>query len=86
MNVSREEQRVLHAMAQGARIHHTRDARGKIVEALCRTRSGWVLSACTPRVFRSLRTKKLIASSDGDPYRITRKGLATVRAQVDNRT
>lgn len=85
MNISRDEQRVLHALAQGARIHHTRDHRGKIAEALCRTRTGWVLSDCTLRVFRALKEKRLIASSNGTPYRISRKGLAAVRAQLDNR-
>ena len=85
MNVSRDEQRVLHALAQGARIHHARDERGKIVEAMCKTRTGWVLDSCTLGVFRALKEKRLIASMNGHPYRITRKGLSAVRAQLDNR-
>jgi len=36
-------------------------------------------------VFRKLRRRRFIRSEDGGPYRITREGLAAVRAQLDNR-
>lgn len=85
MNVSKHEQRVLHALAQGGRIIHRFDIRGRIAEVDCMTRDGWRLSDCTLPVFGKLRTKRLIASSGGAPYRITRRGLAAVRAQLDNR-
>jgi uncharacterized protein YjhX (UPF0386 family) len=85
MNVSRLEQRVLHALAQGGAVVHRKDARGDIVEVDCITRDGYRLHDCTLGVFRRLKRRRLIASSEGRPYRITRLGLDAVRAQLDNR-
>lgn len=85
MNVSKHEQRVLHALAQGGRIACEKDERGKIVEVICFNRDGWVLSDCTPGIFHKLRRRGLIASRDSGPYQITRLGLGAVRAQLDNR-
>lgn len=85
LNVSKYEQRVLHALAQGGHIAYEKDDSGKIVEVLCVNREGWVLSDCTLAIFRKLRRRGLIASRDSLPYRITRDGLAAVRAQLDNR-
>ena len=85
MNISRYEQRVLHALAQGGRIVHRRDDGGRVVEAQCFTRDGYVLSDCTLGVFGRLRRRRLIASHGGQPYRITREGLSAVRAQLDQR-
>lgn len=86
MNISKHEQRVLHALAQGGRIVHRRDAAtGKIVEIDCFNRDGWRLDDCSPGVFRKLRRRRLIFSHDGAPYQISREGLAAVRAQLDNR-
>jgi uncharacterized protein YjhX (UPF0386 family) len=85
MNISRLEQRVLHLLAQGGLIRHRRDARGDIVEALCLTRDGYVYSACDLALFKKLKARRLIASSGGGPYRISRQGLDAVRAQADNR-
>lgn len=36
-------------------------------------------------VFRGLKRRQLIASQSGAPYRISRLGLAAVRAQLDQR-
>jgi uncharacterized protein len=85
MNVSKYEQRVLHALAQGGAIHHRHCERGHIVEIDCLTRDGWRLDDCTMAVFRKLKAKRLIGSLGGGPYRVTREGLRAVRAQLDQR-
>ncbi len=85
MNISKYEQRVLHALAQGGAIRHRRDETGRIAAADCFTRDGYVLTDCTVALFRKLKRRGLIASMGGQPYRITRLGLAAVRAQLDNR-
>ena len=85
MNISKYEQRVLHALAQGGAIHHRRDPQGRIVEAICFTREGHVLTDGSLPVFRKLKRRGLIFSSGGQPYRISRLGLAAVRSQLDNR-
>ena len=86
MNVSKPQQRTLHALAQGGAILIERDDRGTLIDAECVTRDGWRLGDCDLAVFRSLKQKRLIASRDGGPYRITRQGLLSLRAQADNRT
>lgn len=85
MNISKSEQRVLHALAQGGLIHHERDERGRIAEVFCLTREGHRLTACDLALFARLKRRRLIASADGQPYRITRKGLEAVRAQLNQR-
>lgn len=85
MNISRLEQRVLHALAQGGSIRHRFDERGRIADVDCFNRDGWRLDDCTLGIFRKLRAKRLIGSNNGGPYRITRKGLHAVRSQLDNR-
>lgn len=86
MNISKLEQRVLHVLARGGRIRHSRDERGKIADVLCFTHDGQILSDCTPDLFARLRRRGMISSSDGQPYRITRHGIEAVRAQSDNRS
>jgi len=85
VNVSRTEQRVLHTLAQGGQIRHYKDDDGRLVEIECLTREGWLMSACTLDMFKSLRRRRLIASAGGGPYRITRLGLTAVRSRPDNR-
>ena len=85
MNISKHEQRTLHALAQGGRINHHKDEGGDIVAVDCITRDGWRLADCTLAVFRKLRKRRFIRSEDGGPYRVTRAGLLAVRAQLDNR-
>ena len=85
MNISKYEQRVLHALAQGGSIMHRFDEKGRIAAVDCINRDGWRLDDCTLDIFRNLRKKQLIRSVGGAPYRITRRGLQCVRAQLDNR-
>lgn len=86
MNISKAEQRVLHALAQGGRIIHRRDGDTRTISEIdCITREGWRLTDCTLAVFGALRRKRLIGSKGGGPYRITRQGLQALRAQLDNR-
>ncbi len=85
MDISRNEQRVLHALAQGGRIAVIKDERGRIVDFEFFNRDGWLASGLTPLIFNKLKAKKAIRSQRGGPYRITRRGLELVRSQVDNR-
>jgi hypothetical protein len=85
MNISKAEQRVLHALAQGGAIRHRRDDGGRAIEARCFTREGYALTDSTLAVFHRLKRRSFIASHGGTPYRITRAGLLAVRAQLDNR-
>lgn len=85
MNISKPQQRTLHALAQGGAITLVRDHRGGVIAAECLNRDGWLLSDCTVAVFKALKKRRLIASRDGGPYRITREGLLSLRSQLDNR-
>lgn len=85
MNISKFEQRVLHVLAQGGQIRFDRADNGKVREVICFTRDGHVLADCTLPVFEKLKKRRFIRSQKSHPYRITRKGLKSVRAQLDNR-
>jgi uncharacterized protein YjhX (UPF0386 family) len=85
MNISKAEQRTLHALARGGAILVVKDGAGKVVAVHCATREGWSLSDCTVGVFKRLKRRRLVSSHDSGPYRITREGRAAVRPQVDNR-
>lgn len=85
MDISRHEQRVLHALAQGGEIRPEKCDRGRIRTVTCYTRDGWALAGLDLTLFRRLKRRRAIRSQGGRPYRITRRGLELVRAQLDNR-
>ena len=85
MNISKAEQRTLHVLARGGAILVEKNEKGKIIEIDCVTREGWALEDCTLGIFQRLRRRKLIASRNGGPYRVTGLGRRSVRAQLDNR-
>ncbi|MGI2180565.1 YjhX family toxin [Shewanella frigidimarina] len=84
MNISKNEQRVLHVLALGGAIQYLR-ADGKVQEVTCYTYDGMVLADCTIDAFKRLKNKKLISSKQGKPYRITRLGASSVRSQMFQR-
>ncbi|WP_375691419.1 YjhX family toxin [Pseudooceanicola sp. LIPI14-2-Ac024] len=85
MNISKSEQRILHALAQGGCIRYDRAANGKITRADCVTHDGSILSGCTVEMTSRLRRRRWIVSRESAPYRISPAGLRAVRAQLDNR-
>ena len=85
MDISRDEQRVLHALAQGGRIALLKDSAGKVTGLEFINRDGWLMSNCSLMLFKKLKAKKAIKSSGGQPYRITKRGLELVRSEYDNR-
>jgi len=85
VNISKHEQRVLHELALGGEIHFLRSANGKVRAVTCFTREGHVLSDCTLAVFERLRRRRFVRSTNGQPYRASRLGIASVRAQLNQR-
>lgn len=85
MNISKAEQRALHALAQGGVILVERNDLRKICKADCVNREGWYLAGFNVDLFKKLKRRKFIISRCGGPYRISRHGLCAVRAQLDNR-
>ncbi|PVB60750.1 hypothetical protein DCO57_15140 [Labrenzia sp. 011] len=86
MDIPKAEQRVLHLRAQGSCILvKKKNEDGRIVNFETLTRDGWYWGGCSMRLFRKLKYKRLIASSSGGPYKVTRPGLRRVRSQADNR-
>ncbi|MEO8756841.1 MAG: YjhX family toxin [Devosia sp.] len=85
MDISRDEQRVLHALAQGGYINPTKTTKGRIDGLEFYNRDGWLMPALPLLLFKKLQRKKAIKSQNGQPYRITRRGLELVRSEVDNR-
>lgn len=85
MDISKAEQRVLHLLAQGGHIRLEKDEAGCILNYETITRDGWYWSGCNQLLFRKLKRRRLIASRNSGPYKITQLGLKRVRAQLDNR-
>ncbi len=72
-------------LAQGGVIVPLKDAKGRIEKLELYNRDGWRLPMTEMLLFKKLKRKKAIASQAGQPYRITRRGLELVRAELDNR-
>ncbi|MEW5424232.1 YjhX family toxin [Amorphus sp. 3PC139-8] len=85
MDISKDEQRVLHLLAQGGVLQVQKDDRGKVADCIVVTRDGWHWRGCSLPLFRKLKRRRLVISRGGAPYRITELGLRRVRAQLDNR-
>lgn len=85
MDISRAEQRILHLLAQGGRIEIKRGKNRKIERVTCVSREGWRAPGLDLFLFRKLKRRRAIASKQGQPYRITRRGLELVRSELDNR-
>ncbi len=85
MDISRDEQRVLHALAQGGHIVPLKSAKGRIEALELYNRDGWRMPAMPLLLFKKLQRRKAIKSQAGQPYRITKRGLELVRSEVDNR-
>jgi uncharacterized protein YjhX (UPF0386 family) len=85
LNISKQEQRVLHILALGGSIRYLREESGKVQEVTCYTREGHILSSCSMGMFQRLRRKKLISSISSQPYRITKLGANSVQSQMMQR-
>ena len=85
MDISRAEQRILHLLAQGGRIEVERGETRKIERIICINRDGWRAPGLDLFLFRKLKRRRAIASNQGQPYRITKRGLELVRSEYDNR-
>lgn len=85
MNISKQEQRALHTLAQGGVILIERNGLRKVVAVNCVNRDGWYMNGFSVDLFRKLKKRRFIASRGGGPYRVTLHGLSSVRAQLDNR-
>ncbi|MFS8181053.1 YjhX family toxin [Pseudovibrio denitrificans] len=85
MDISRQEQKILHMLAQGGCIRIEKDDHRRISKIELFTREGWRFSGLSDELFHKLKRRKLIASKKSAPYRVTRKGLTLVRSQADNR-
>lgn len=85
MDISKEEQNILHLLAQGGVLRVQKNAHKKATKVECFTREGWKYKTINISLFQKMKRRKCIASSRGQPYRITRRGLELVRSQFDNR-
>lgn len=85
MDISKDEQRVLHHLAQGGQLRVKKNKHKKITTVECLTREGWRFEAIDIPLFQKMKRRKCIASSKGQPYTITRRGLELVRSQLNNR-
>lgn len=74
INVSRDERRILLALAWGGSITFLTDEMGKTVEVECYSREGWRMTQCNLSIFKKLKSKRLVESLGNQGYRISRAG------------
>ena len=67
MNISKTEQRVLHALAQRGSIQLLRDPRGRSDTVRSVTREGAPIEGCGRELFARLKRRRFIASQGGGP-------------------
>ena len=72
-------------LAQGGVLQPFKNNRGRIERIVCINRDGFMLPAMDMLLFKKLKRRHTIASHNGGPYRITRRGVELVRSEVDNR-
>lgn len=85
MNISKDERRALHMLAQGGRVRLDHAPNGRLKAVECLTHDGAILTACPLEITVRLRRKRLIESRNSAPCRISDKGRRSVRARADNR-
>ena len=71
-------------LAQGGVLQPFKNNRGRIERIVCINRDGFILPAMDMLLFKKLKRRHTIASHNGGPYRITRRGVELVRSEVDN--
>lgn len=67
MDISRTEQRILHLLAQGGRIEIEKNDKKRIASVKCLTRDGWHYPDVDLDLFRKLKRKKAVSSSEAAP-------------------
>ena len=85
MNISKHEPRGLHELAVGGDIHHDGGKGGKIRTITFNMRTGHVLADCTFDVVLRLKKRRFVRSQNGQPYRVSSRGIKAVRAQLNQR-
>ncbi|SLN20653.1 hypothetical protein PSJ8397_00777 [Pseudooctadecabacter jejudonensis] len=85
LNISRDERRVLHVLAQGGSIHFERMTNGKVRSVASFAGDGQVLADCLLKLTERLKTRRFITSENGRPDRATNLGSWSVIPQYDTR-
>jgi len=78
MSISKKERKALEILSFGGRIVVEKDDKKRVVTVDLINREGWFLDGFGADEFDKLLKKKLVASSSGKPYIITKKGLSAL--------
>ncbi|WP_374834157.1 YjhX family toxin [Paenochrobactrum pullorum] len=79
MNISKLERKVLEMLSRGGRVVLEKDERNKVIDADFITREGWFMDGVGLPQFINLRAKKLIRSTQGSDYYISRDGIVSLQ-------